>query len=772
MTAGVVLALAATALLNVGPTDSASASVLDEPFTPHPSLVPEVPETGYPIILTTPADGVNGNRQTRAVDLIGDYIVSGGDFYNIELQNGQTIDQRYLTIFDVSTKQIACTNLDVNNEVLAIAPGPDRNTAIIGGRFTTVNGADGVTRIKTKIAKIDLDTCEVDPNWTAGAINSRVTELAVRNNRLFVGGDFTSIGGTTIERLAEVELSTGTINPNFSFVFGGELSRTIVGMEVNTAGTRLAIVHRATSIAGNSMRGTAIFDVSNPIAPTLTDHRMSTAAIAYIYYNKIQDGAVSPDFSAIGVASGFATVADYVGLVPTTEAAGQLAWQHFMRDTNTGISISNNAVYVGGHFCKVDEGPGITVISAPNSGPSTCTGSRDYAGGAWRTQLAALNIADGTPLDWNPGNDSFRGATAVTVVSRGLLIGYDGDTTNNRRVGATAFFDFGAIPDPREDQTCTAVVDANFDVNLTWTAVPGGVDGDSYLVRRDGVLVADAGNTTTYTDSPENGTYTYRIRTAINGVDWDTTCDPTVTVDAPPPPGQTCSATEDNGLVTLNWTAIAGENNYIVRRNNSYVATAGNTLTFDDSPGNGTFTYLIRSKLAGVQTNTTCTPDITIDTPPPPGQTCSATEDNGLVTLNWTAIAGENNYIVRRNNSYVATAGNTLTFDDSPGNGTFTYLIRSKLAGVQTNTTCTPDITIDTPPPPGQTCTATVNGDGSVTLNWTAIAGELNYVVRRNNSWLTTLGNVLTYTDNVAGVGDTYVIRSSIGGVQTNTTCT
>ncbi len=689
VTAGLVLALAATAVLNAGPTDSASAGVLDEPFTPHPSLVPDVPETGYPIILTTPADGRNGNRQTRAVDLIGDYIVSGGDFYNIELQNGQTIEQRYLSIVDASTKQLVCTNLDVNNDVLAIAPGPDRNTAIIGGRFNTVTGADGIVRVKPRVAKIDLDTCQVDPNWAAGAINSKVTELAVNGNRLFVGGDFTAIAGTSIERLAELDLTTGVINPNFSFVFGGELSTPIRALEVNTAGTRVAIVHRTTSINGNSMRGTAIFDVSNPNAPTLTNHRMSTNANAYTNYTRIQDGAVSPDFSRIGIAAGFSTVADYVTLVPTTEAAGQLSWQHFMRDSNTGIGISNNAVYVGGHFCKPDDGPGPTVISAPNMPGLRSISSGTWLTPAWRTQLAALNIADGTPLDWNPGNDSFRGATAVTVVSRGLLVGYDGARTNNRRVGATAFFDFGATPDPREDQTCSASVDANFDVNLTWTLVAGGVDDDNYQVRRDGVFVADAGNTTTYTDSPDNGTYTYRIRTLLNGVEWDTTCEPTVTVDAPPPPAQTCTATEANGLVTLTWTAIAGENNYIVRRNNTYIATAGNVLTFDDSPGNGTFTYVIRSNMAGVQTNTTCNPDITIDDPPPPGQTCTATVNgDGSVTLVWTAIAGENTYVVRRNNSWLETVGNILTYTDTGAAAGDTYVIRSSMGGVQTNTTC------------------------------------------------------------------------------------
>jgi hypothetical protein len=152
--AALALSIFAITVIATGSAPDASAAAGDGGWIDHPGLVPSTPETGYPIILDSPAN--NGlARQTREIDLIGNYIVSGGDFMTVELQNGTLVSQPYLAIFDWRTKDLVCTDLDVDDEIWAIAPGPDANTAIIGGRFNKVNGADGVERTRNKIATID-----------------------------------------------------------------------------------------------------------------------------------------------------------------------------------------------------------------------------------------------------------------------------------------------------------------------------------------------------------------------------------------------------------------------------------------------------------------------------------------------------------------------------------------------------------------------------------------------------------------------------------------
>ena len=536
--AATLLLLAAAAVSLSGETLTARAAAGDRSFVHHPTLVPVDPERNYPKTLSTPHIG-EFPRQSYAVDLIDGYVISGGDFLSVEKPDGTVVSQEYLAIYDSSTKQLQCESLTVDDEVHSLAPGPFPRTAIIGGKFDRVQGADGVQRTRNKVALIHLDTCEVNRNWIVNGLNGNVIELAVSGDRLFLGGDFTSIDGQPIGHLAEVDHTTGELNPAMKFSFTGGIApaRRIVGLEANEAGTRLGVVHRSTSINNIPMRGTAVINISNPTAPSLTRHRLSASAKAYTYYYDIQDGAIDPDFTYFALAQGTATVSDYVTRVNVTEAPNQFVWQHFMHDSSFGIAASNNAIYVGGHFCQIESGPGPTATMTPNT-LDTCTGN--FFGGVWRSQLAALDPSDGTPLEWNPGNDSRVGARALTVVSRGLLVGYDGSFTHGtngfNNVGTTAFFDFGADQDPTPvGPTCTATANADNTITVDWTTATGITD---YQVRR--LDLNDPAGTVqwratvdaapyTWDDNPGPGNWQYQIRYRQGGVQ-DVICNPNITV--------------------------------------------------------------------------------------------------------------------------------------------------------------------------------------------------------------------------------------------------
>lgn len=599
------------AIAVVAGSSTADAAAGDGPWIEHPGLVPEVPQRNYPATLTTPFnDGFP--RQTLAIDMIGPYIVSGGDFQQIRLTNGQTVTQPHLAIYDSRDRSLACQNLDVDDEVLAIAPGPEANTAIIGGRFDRITGSDGVERGRNKIALIDLEDCSVDKTWIVGGLNGRVTELAVTGNRLFVAGDFTNAEGTGIGNLIEVSHDAGVLNQNFDPNFGGARSRAVVGMEASPDGSRLAIVHRATSIMGQSLRGTAIFNISNPNNITLTAHRTSQNAgvgdgqgTVFNRFDRIQDGTISPDFSTIVIAQGPGSDQDYVTAIPTVEQTTDELWQLFMRDTTFSAAATNDVVYVAGHFCRIDRGTNNGPVLGPNGGPNVCDGL-DEPDGAFRTQIAALDLDTGTPLNWNPGTNALVGGRALAIVDRGLLAGFDGDRSNNRFVGTTAFFDFGAPDepdDPRDDLVCTATVNGGT-VNLSWNQVDGVT---SYVVRRNSSWLASPGNVDSFTDNPPSGTHSYLLRTRIDDDPRDVTCTPSVTVDAQ---DQTCTAVlRNDGSIELDWTAVPGENSYNVRRNGRWIATvAGGATAYVDEPDSGTFTYVIRSRRQGVNTITTCDP--------------------------------------------------------------------------------------------------------------------------------------------------------------------
>ncbi|MCB0991819.1 MAG: hypothetical protein KDB16_12625, partial [Acidimicrobiales bacterium] len=422
---------------------------------PHGQLVPEMPETGFPRILGSRTTNNNGGSVVYAADQVGNYIVAGGSFTQIELQDGTTLQQNYFAAFDIDTKQMVCAGqFQFDREIRSFEPGASPTQVYVGGKFRKVTGSDGIERTRNKVALIDLADCSVSTDFVSIGANGKITAIHRLGDRLFVGGDFTTIGGADVETIAELDATTGDVRTQFDFVTNNEGWGRVMDIGTTPDGNRLVFGGRFGNISGNGLTvaaPTAVIDISDPNAPALTSHE-STGYAGGVGY--ITDVSVSPDGSVIGVSAGKATSADYVYLVDATDGRQSYRWRHYMRDSTFAIGVSDAAVYVGGHFCKVDTGPGPTDVMSPKMGFNVCTGS-GRAGGAWRTQIAALSLTDGTPLAWNPGSDAWVGHREFTITTRGLLTGFDGNRVNDRRVGSLAFFDLG--PDA-EDNTAPSPV--------------------------------------------------------------------------------------------------------------------------------------------------------------------------------------------------------------------------------------------------------------------------------------------------------------------------
>lgn len=415
-------------------------------FRNHQSVVPQAPAKGYPIILNTPLipqpNGTFAKRQVYAADQIGRVIVSGGDFQQIEMPDGSVVARSFFTAWNLDTKAMVCPTLTFDNEVLAFAEGPTPTQMYVAGKFTKVAGADGVVQSRSRIALVDLATCSVSAAFKPAYFDFKIDKVAYGAGRLFVGGDFTKIGtATTLDVIAELDPATAAARPALDLTFTGTQTSKIKALGVSPAGNRLIFGGRFGVVAGNGLSldtETAIVDITNPAAPVLTAHQWrSPYSLSYQ-----QDISIAPDASSIGVVfRGTPVPGNNVFLVPTVESATTQLWVHAVgKDSVFGVGVSNNAVYISGHFCRIAQGPGPTEVLTPGMGITDCDQHPD---GAWRGHIAALSITDGTPLSWNPGADSGTGGRELTVTTRGLLAGFDGERTNYVRTGALAFYDFG-----------------------------------------------------------------------------------------------------------------------------------------------------------------------------------------------------------------------------------------------------------------------------------------------------------------------------------------
>lgn len=759
-----LLAMVVVALASVGGA-AAPAGAVD-----HPGLVPDIPTSGYPVILH------ENQYDTFAANQIGNFIVSGGDFQHVELPDGSVVDQPYFAAWHIDTKELVCDDVVFDDEVLDIIPADSPNSMFVAGRFNTITDADGVQHTRRKIAKLHLPDCRVDLDFEVLWTNAKINAIALTGDRLFLGGDFTQINGQSLARLAEVDATTGALN-TFDVGVSSNSTSTFRGIGISPDGERLIAGGRWSSISGVATGPSAVIDISTPGAPVLTGHTSTGTPVT----QDLQDAAVSPDGQHIALVYGTATVSDYVVLFSTAGSPQTPIWSHFMRDSNFSVAISDEAVYVGGHFCKIDAGPGPTDVMAPN-GVSFCTGVF-YAGGAWRTQLAALDIATGTPLTWNPGNDAGRGARELRVTDRGLLVGYDGDRTNSFRVGTTASFDFGPTGDTLPPSTATILepapngtVASPFKVRATATdnvAVTAyefrARHANGQWLQSDGSLGTDPVLFATTADADGDldvdvvadvlGDYTLQVRAgdaADNlSLEWD---DATITIATQAPTA--CVATvHADGDVVVSWDPIAGVDTYQLRRNGSWIGSTSDTVFL--TTGSMADSFVVRHWTGGVIHDSPCQ---NIDGGP--GVACvAAIGASGDALLDWDAVPGVDEYQVRRDGSWLATTtATTYTDTTTVAGANHTYVVRWWLNQTSDQHDCETVGGVADP-----TCTVTELNGGGIRIDWDEISGVAEYFVRKNGSWLATTGST-THTDLTGTTADTYAVRHWSGGL-TELTC-
>jgi hypothetical protein len=248
-----VLAAAVTMLAMIG-VSPAHAYVP----TPPPdgiSTVTQAPLTTTPGFYTfCKVSGKNQNcAAIRAFKQVGSVMFAGGSFQTILAPNSST------PMIDPSTGQqlTGLTNLvalDMNNNdavltsfkhtfngaVLALAASTDGNTLYVGGEFTKVDGKQ-----QMHLAAFDLRPAtygQLLPAFTIGGkatrdpliknsanvLRGRVRALLVGRSltgatgssgpsaTLYVGGDFVSALGSTVQQLIAIDTATGTLVPTFT----------------------------------------------------------------------------------------------------------------------------------------------------------------------------------------------------------------------------------------------------------------------------------------------------------------------------------------------------------------------------------------------------------------------------------------------------------------------------------------------------------------------------------------------------------------------------
>jgi hypothetical protein len=373
------------------------------------ATVAAVPASWTPQVLSSDA-------YVRQLVQCGSTMYAVGTFSSIG-QGGKTYTRNNAFSFNATNGAVTGWNPNVNGEVNSIALTPDCATAFLGGKFTKVGSAAA-----TNIAAVNTTTGALRTGVKHNAAGMVNTVLMVNGGQdLLVGGNFTSINGTSKPYYASLTPSTGAVNSYLKVTVAGQLPPNsgptkVYNQQLSPHGDRVLFEGIFTTISGQPRLQLAELDLTSTAA-TLDPWYNKTLNSTYCSQNEqfyARDAAFSPDQQTIYIAT-----TGYVGSSPfcdtvtafTNTANASVKWiNHTGGDSLYSVAASASDVYIGGHERWANNPDG-----------------RDSCGSGCvsRPGIGDIGATSGLATSWNPTRDRGKGADDLLLTSAGLWVASD-----------------------------------------------------------------------------------------------------------------------------------------------------------------------------------------------------------------------------------------------------------------------------------------------------------------------------------------------------------
>ncbi len=314
-----------------------------------------------------------GNVSVNAIVVSGQTVYVGGDFTHI---GGQA--RNALAALDATTGLATAWNAATAGggrpsvRVLRLSG----QTLYVGGNFTSIGGA-----ARNNLAALGITT-GLATAWNpgpGGSIHDAITSIELSGQTVYIGGSFSSIGGQLRNNLAAVDATTGLAINNWN----PAPNDYIVALAVS--GQTLYAAGRFTTIGGQNRTYFAAINTTTGLATAWNPMTFGPINMLAISGQTLYVGG---KFEIVG-----RTQANLAAVDTTT---GQVtSWSPEVNDSVTSIGIGAQTLYLGGNFSLV--------------------------GGMVRNYAAALNTSTGVATAWNP--DPNQPVKALAVSGQAVYVG-------------------------------------------------------------------------------------------------------------------------------------------------------------------------------------------------------------------------------------------------------------------------------------------------------------------------------------------------------------
>ena len=414
------------------------------------------------------------NNTVYALAAKSGVVYAGGSFTAVRppgaAEGTNETTRTYLAAFNASTGAlITGFNVSLNGQVRALALSPDGNSLYIGGQFTTVGG-----QTRQRIAKVNATTGALDTAFQANA-SATVTALDATSSSVYLGGDFNTVKSTSRTRLAKVSASSGNVDTSFNAPVDGR----VLSIKSAPNGSRV-IIAGAFDNVNNALQGAVA-----SLNPT-TGATMPWAATG-IVPRPAQGGCSSNGEGLIVVGDVAYVTAEalepgcWEGILAANISDGSVRWVQNCVGAGQALAAIGQWLYKASHLHDC----------GPNEGRSAFVGPKSFAEFVWY-RLNAWSTVDGTAGHWHPNTNGAGlevvGPHALATDGTQLFVGGDFTTVNGTaQRGITRFTPTGANSTPTTPEAPSAVATSAGTVTVTVPATHDREDGTlTYSLYRDG----------------------------------------------------------------------------------------------------------------------------------------------------------------------------------------------------------------------------------------------------------------------------------------------
>ena len=358
---------------------------------------------------------VNGRAQlaTAVVETGGRAYIGGAFTKMVPPGGGSRMTRNRLAALDVKRKTLLPWNPNANGVVRALALNRSKTAVYVGGDFSAIGG-----RAVSKLALVDLASGRVDARFRP-AVKGRVRTIALAGDRLYVGGDFTRVGSSAARtKVAALDPTTGALldwKPP-ALGAGRYLGQTgvptadaaagnVYGLAVPADGNRVYVAGNFIDFAGQS--GLLVLDAATG-DPLPKQWKVGRPVFALTVW----PGDGRTVFAAAGGPGGRIYAFD-------PDRPTKPRWQAAVDGDAVGVAASTTHAFLLGHYDYI----------VPKG--STCY--QDCPNGTSRRHLAAFDAATGALDGWNPRANTSTGPWGAAVSTDHVLVVGEFTTINGQR---------------------------------------------------------------------------------------------------------------------------------------------------------------------------------------------------------------------------------------------------------------------------------------------------------------------------------------------------